>query len=203
MARIAQIKHWSLSGLGSRPLLLTALVATLAACTSAPPTPTETTPTPTTGSPAPTATLATVPLQVYWIQEEANSVSLRPVKVQVNLASAAASPTDQLKAGVERLLQGPANSSMSSSIPTNTKLNSLKIEPDGVHLDLSREFISGGGSASMQGRLGQIVYTASTLDPKVKVWISVAGEPLQVLGGEGLEVPQPITREQFDQEFKF
>ena len=55
----------------------------------------------------------------------------------------------------------------------------------------------------MTGRLGQIVYTATTLNPNSKVWLSVAGKPLTVLGGEGLEIPQPITRSIFDREFRF
>ena len=70
-----------------------------------------------------------------------------------------------------------------------------------VYVDLSPEFTQGGGSASMIGRLGQVVYTATTLNPNSQVWLSVGGKLLTVLGGEGLEIPQPITRPIFDQEF--
>ncbi|MEO0536191.1 MAG: GerMN domain-containing protein [Cyanobacteria bacterium P01_A01_bin.123] len=137
--------------------------------------------------------------QVFWLADSEGRLTL------VSSAIAAPSteaPEDQLKAAVDQLLDGPTESDTNfSTIPPETQLVSLSIEPDGIHVALSEPFKTGGGSASMTGRLGQIVYTATSLDPNAKVWITVAGEPLTILGGEGLEVPQPITRETFDQNF--
>jgi spore germination protein GerM len=135
--------------------------------------------------------------RVYWLRSTGKKLELSPVKIAVE----GGNPSSELKTLVERLLKGPANSDVTSSIPEGTKLNSLKVARDGVHVDLSKSFTKGGGSTSMQGRLGQVIYTASSLNPSEPVWISVEGEPLTVLGGEGLEVSQPMTRTDFKKGF--
>jgi spore germination protein GerM len=49
-----------------------------------------------------------------------------------------------------------------------------------------------------------VIYTASSLDPNAKVFVSVEGESIDEkhpLGGEGLTLRQPITRAQFATDF--
>ncbi len=53
----------------------------------------------------------------------------------------------------------------------------------------------------MAGRLAQILYTATTLEPDAPVWLSVEGKPLEVLGGEGLLLEQPLSRDRFEKDF--
>ena len=105
---------------------------------------------------------------------------------------------------MQKLLTAQPSDDLSSAIPKDTKLLSLQVKPDGVHIDLSREFRAGGGSTSIVYRVAQTIYTATSLDPNQKVFISVQGQPIDEkhsLGGEGLVLRQPITRTQFAADF--
>lgn len=131
--------------------------------------------------------------QVFWVKDDGTRLALVPEAV----AFSGSTPEQQLQDAFATLLSQPGDPSQNAvtTIPDKTEILSLTVESDGVHVDLSQAFTAGGGSASMVARLGQVVYTASALEPNTPVWISVAGKPLTVLGGEGIEVSQPITRE--------
>lgn len=107
-----------------------------------------------------------------------------------------------LNKAFNKLLTISENESSSTAIPETTKLIDLTVKEDGIHVNLSSEFTSGGGSTSMIARLGQVIYTASSLNYASPVWINVEGKPLEVLGGEGLIVEQPMTRQSFNDSFK-
>jgi len=88
-----------------------------------------------------------------------------------------------------------------SAIPPQTKVLDFTVKDKDIRLNLSKEFASGGGSASMTGRVVQILYTATSLNPDANLFLSIEGKPLTYLGGEGVEISQPITRESFPLEF--
>jgi spore germination protein GerM len=135
---------------------------------------------------------------VYWLKDTGKSFELVPQPVKI----AAGQPNQVLEAAFQNLLEGPTEGTGSTTIPQGTKLLGLKVENDGVHVNLSDEFTTGGGSASMTGRVGQVLYTATTLNPNANVFIEVNGKKLEVLGGEGLEVDQPLTREKFQKDYQ-
>ncbi|CAD5922683.1 GerMN domain-containing protein [Planktothrix agardhii] len=158
--------------------------------------PTLTLPQPT---PSPSETVEKT-LAIYWVEDKSGKLAIISQPVQIQAQN---DPTVFLNIALDRLLAGVSDPNQFSEIPKGTKLLNLTTKNDEVYVDLSPEFTQGGGSASMTGRLGQIVYTSTTLNPNSKVWLSVAGKPLTVLGGEGLEIAQPITRSTFDREFRF
>lgn len=136
--------------------------------------------------------------QIYWLQNSENRIALAPQAIALNPSQ----PEASLKQAIHQLLAGPSpDDGGVTTIPANTRLLNLAIDSKGIHIDLSEEFTRGGGSASMSGRLAQILYTATSLDPQAQVWVSVEGRPLEVLGGEGVMVDQPLTRQNFEQDF--
>jgi spore germination protein GerM len=140
--------------------------------------------------------------QVYWLRSNQNKLILVAKSLPSNTSDS--TPQQVLTTAVQQLLAAQPSENLSSTIPKGTKLRSLQVKSDGVHIDLSREFRAGGGSTSMIHRVAQTIYTATSLDPNQKVFISVEGQPIDKehpLGGEGLILRQPITRPQFDADF--
>lgn len=135
-------------------------------------------------------------LAVYWIESRKNKLIAIPIAVK-------AKSNDQAIASVLNTLiaEKPPESNLYSAIPVNTKVLSLTDKNKEIRVNLSQDFTKGGGSASMQGRIIQILYTATSIEPDAKVYLSVEGKPLNYIGGEGLEVPQPMTRKDFALEF--
>lgn len=136
--------------------------------------------------------------QVYWLKDTGTKQELVPQPITT---AADEQPGSVLSTAFNNLLAGPKDAAISTTIPENTKLRGLKVEQDGIHVNLSEEFTTGGGSAAMTGRVAQVIYTATSLQPSAKVWIEVEGKPLEVLGGEGLELEQPLTRQSFQENF--
>ena len=103
------------------------------------------------------------------------------------LRNAGPSPAE----AVEALLANQAGHP--SAIPPETTLNGIVVVDGEARVDLSREFESGGGSASMQARVAQVVYTLTQWEFVSRVTIELDGEPVEAIGGEGVPA-QNLTR---------
>jgi spore germination protein GerM len=104
----------------------------------------------------------------------------------------------ELEFAVRELLQGPnqeeSRQGYFSEIPKGTRLIAVEEQDGKLKVDLSRQFVAGGGSNTMQQRLAELKQTILETEKNKQVSLSVEGKPLEALGGEGIEVDQPLKR---------
>ena len=86
---------------------------------------------------------------------------------------------------------------ISTAIPSGTKLLGISIKNGVATVDLSREFASGGGSASSFYRLGQVVYTLTQFSTVRSVLFQVEGQTVTTFGPEGIVLEGPQARKDF------
>jgi spore germination protein GerM len=166
------------------------------------------TPSPTQGttqpsSPAPAVTPeppATEPVfvRVYFhLTAEDGATGLVPILRQTPATPAVA------RAALRALLEGPRSAErnavhpITTAIPTGTRLLDVAIANGVATVDLSREFQSGGGSASSFGRLGQVVYTLTQFPTVTSVEFRIEGRAVTVFGSEGIVIDGPMARADF------
>ncbi|GAB4531131.1 MAG: GerMN domain-containing protein [Pleurocapsa sp.] len=138
--------------------------------------------------------------QLYWLELVDNRIHLVPTTTYTT----ATSPEIALKDAFAQLLTNSPNSELTTTIPKHTQLLDLQITENGIHINLSREFSRGGGSSSMIYRVAQVIYTATSMDSQAQVFLLIEGQPLNEtnpLGGEGLILNYPLTRQIFDNNF--
>ncbi len=105
-------------------------------------------------------------------------------------------------AAVKALLEGPTaaekEAGMVSNIPEGTTFLGLDIQDGLATVDLSKEYGSGGGSLSMFMRLAEVVFTLTQFPSVDGVNFKLDGEPIDVLGGEGIMLDRPMTRADYE-----
>jgi germination protein M len=153
--------------------------------------PTPSTETTETGSETEPPPASQVSYQVWFANDEGLFVSYRTSPETPRVGTAA----------LEALLEGPDSFEegygLRTAIPQGTQLLGLSIEDGIARVDLTSEFETGGGSASMQTRLAQVVYTITQFPTVKGVVFSLDGEPIDVLGGEGVIIDHPLTRRDY------
>lgn len=137
---------------------------------------------------------ATMIVRAYFVLGGApGSVGLVPVLRVVPESAAVAS------AAMTALLAGPTakeagDRAITSAVPDGTRLLGLTIKSGVATVDLSTEFDSGGGSASMQYRLAQVVYTLTQFSTVKSVVFEMEGQTVTVFGSEGIILDGPVGR---------
>ena len=79
-------------------------------------------------------------------------------------------------------------------IPAGSRLLGITIDGGTATVDLTGAFESGGGSASMLGRLAQLVYTVTQFPTVDAVRLRLDGQPVDSIGGEGVMVGAGLGR---------
>jgi Sporulation and spore germination/Immunoglobulin-like domain of bacterial spore germination len=138
-----------------------------------------------------TGSTGLVTYQVWFTRDESLFMVTRTQQATPRIGSAA----------LEALLAGPDTreqaAAVGSQIPSGTQLLGLSVDNAVATVDLTSEFESGGGSASMNMRIAQVVYTLTQFPTVKGVLFELDGRRVDVLGGEGVIVDQPVTRKDF------
>ena len=139
-----------------------------------------------------TSPAATTTVRVYLFQPDpaGGDAHLVPVLRTVPATRAVAT------AAVRELLAGPASDEQGllTMIPAGSQLLGITIDGSVATVDLTGAFESGGGSASMFGRLAQLVYTATQFPTVDAVRLRLDGQPVESIGGEGVIVGAGLGR---------
>ena len=143
---------------------------------------TTTATTPTTTSPGATS------VAVYFLRDG----KVAPVRRRVPATTAVA------RAAMRALLAGPTeaerDAGLVSAIPEGTSLRDIALADGVATVDLDGRFDEGGGSASMLGRVAQVVATLTRFSTVRRVGFRLDGEPVDAIGGEGVVVSPPVGR---------
>ncbi len=150
--------------------------------------PTTEPPTTTTGSPAATTTEPPMlDVKVYFVRGERLAIAHRQVPGPAILRGA-----------LTQLLEGPTAAERAAgyatTIPDGTSLLDLNLAGGVATVDLGDQYDDGGGSLMMMARVAQVVFTATQFDNSDQVVFWMDGEPIDYLGGEGIELDGPQSR---------
>src|SRR6266508_1416586 len=89
-------------------------------------------------------------------------------------------------AAMAALLEGPSPGERSAGVATQI------LDKGIATVDLTSEYESGGGTASMTMRLAQVVCTLDQFPTVKGVLFQLDGRPVDVLGGEGIVIDHPL-----------
>jgi hypothetical protein len=143
----------------------------------------------TTTSAEQTGSVPTLLALQVWFARDGGLVSVRRTHEPTQAVATAAT---------NALLEGPTDAERSagftSAIPSGTRLLGINIQNGVATVDLTSEYQSGGGSTSMQTRLGQVVYTLTQFPTVQKVRFRLDGNPVNVFSSEGIVLDHPVGR---------
>jgi germination protein M len=160
------------------------------------PEPVPAAPEPAAIAPATPGTARQASLYFVSISEDGSTISSREVKRSV--ASTDSPLTDAIKALIAGPSEAEIRSGLVSLLPHGTKLRGIVVRGSTATIDLSEAFMYNRyGSEGFSAQLRQIVYTATSFPSVQDVQILVEGKARDYLGGEGIFIGKPLSRNSF------
>ncbi|MHB8762097.1 MAG: Gmad2 immunoglobulin-like domain-containing protein [Coriobacteriia bacterium] len=142
--------------------------------------------------PGPLEPTQTMPVRVYLSRGEYLGVASRTVPATTSAAEAA----------MAQLLLGPTAAEdgwgLATLIPAGTRLLGLSVSQGTARVDLSSEFVTGGGTHDAMLRLAQVVHTLTQFPAIERVLLLVEGNVVDVYSGEGIVFDGAQTRADFE-----
>lgn len=136
------------------------------------------------------------PVDVFFVRYD--SAGHSGTLVAVSRAVPPAGASVRLEEALRALLAGPTpeeqRRGLRSEIPDGTALRTARIERGVAAVDLTGAFAHGGGSSSILARVWQIVYTTTQFRGVSAVQITLDGQHVKALGGEGVVIDAPLRR---------
>ena len=128
--------------------------------------------------------------------EDDGVISRREVKRMIPVSD---SPlTDAINALIAGPSEGEIRSGLVSLVPRGTKLLGITLRGSTAIIDLSDAFMYNHyGIEGFSAQLKQIVYTATSFSSVQDVLILVEGKARDYLGGEGVYIGKPLSRNSF------
>ena len=132
-------------------------------------------------------------VNVYFIgKNEHNEEVYKAVKREYN------SQVDgsKIKYALVSLIRGPKSEEKTlgvyTEIPSATQIINISEQSDKVIINLTSDFVYGGGTESLYKRLYQLIKTAK-LNSDIPVYLYIDGQRADVVGGEGIMLSQPLS----------
>jgi spore germination protein GerM len=131
---------------------------------------------------------------LYFVRIDDDGTVIRQ-EVKRSIPSSDSPLTDALNA----LLSGPnaeeLNKGLLSLIPQGTRLLSVKVRGSTATVNFSEEFMFNPmGIEGYVGQLKQVIWTATAFSTVQDVQIIIEGRKLDYLGGEGVFIGLPLSR---------
>lgn len=108
----------------------------------------------------------------------------------------------KLETAISELLKGPnyaeKKHGVYDEIPKGTRLLSIKQNGNNVIINLSSDFQYGGGTDSIYSRMRQLIKTSLANAPHKNIYLYLDGKQVDVLGGEGIMISQPLSENSLD-----